>query len=803
MSKTSWHLRAAALLYLGAAPIALGQEATPAGTPSAVATAKNSGQIEVITVTAEKRSENLKEVPASISVMSQTQLEDQHVQDITDLTRSTPSVSFSEEGGAGLGNLEIRGISSTAGASTVGVYLDDVSMSVRNLQTLGQPEPKFFDIGSIEVLRGPQGTLYGAGSEGGTIRFISNPVDLENYGGSIYSELSATDHSGGSANYNFNGVLNIPIIQDKLGLRIGAATITDAGYIDQVAPPTGYPIAPATGAFLANGTNTDRTNVFRAELKAVPLDGLTVTTSLFDQRLKADNTDVSVLGEGLPQWTENKAIQENDSDVLIVPSLTVNYDLGWGDVTSVSSYLYRRLDRTTDGTGENSEYYGETLDGAGVTGLDGNLHGAQIAALGSPVYYNSLNAQLSQEIRLASKPYSGTGLPISWIGGLYYSDDKVSNEDNEFIPGFNQTFTSLYGAAQFNNPALGFGGPLPNGGQVYLSDRNYDERQYSAFGEVNYYITPALRATFGLRYLFANESLLRLGDYAFVNTTAASDLQTQEAPHTHDYAATPKFALNYDIDSDSSVYGTASKGFRLGGPNREVPSSICATGSSSLSTYGLANAPTSYGSDSLWNYELGGKFRALDNRLTVNPSIFYIDWKGIQQDFPLNSCGFDFFANAGTAASYGGELEIQAKPIPELTLGLTSGYTHAAFTQSLPNLGIEKGDPVEGVPRWSTTFSADYTTSITNSIDGFVRANYAMTGESHGVLNRTDPDYDRPSYGLLGASVGVAYGSWEFSIFGKNLTNDTKIIQQAAINTVEYGYTARPLTIGISANAHF
>jgi iron complex outermembrane recepter protein len=798
MPRISLELPLAALLALGTAPVALAQTAAPV----------DKSQIEVITVTAEKRSENLKDVPESISVLSQTQLENEHVQDITDLTRAAPSISFTEQGGAGLGNLEIRGISSTAGASTVGVYLDDVSMSVRNLQTLGQPEPKFFDIGSIEVLRGPQGTLYGAGSEGGTIRFISNPVDMANYGGSIYSELSATDHTGGSANYNFNGVINIPIIPDKLALRLGAATITDAGYIDHYAPPTGYPADPATGAFLQNGTNTDRTNVFRAALKAIPADGLTITASLFDQRLKADNTDVSVLGQGLPLWSENKFVEETDSDVLIVPSLTVNYDLGWGDVTSISSYLYRRLDRTTDGTGENSVFFGGLLDGDNVTGLDGQLHGAQIAALGSPVYYNSLNAQLSEEFRLSSKPYSGTGLPITWIAGLYWSDDKVSNEDNEFIPAFNSTFTKLYGNQLLDpnsaaNQALGFNGLLPNNGQVYLSDRAYDERQYSAFGEINYYITPQLRATAGLRYLFANESLVRLGDYTFVNTTAASDLQTQSPPHTHDYAATPKFALNYDLDELNSLYATASKGFRLGGPNREVPSNICATGSSSLASYGLTSAPTSYASDSLWNYELGGKFRLLDNTVSVNPSLFYIDWNRIQQDFPLNSCGFDFFDNGGEAESYGGELEIRAKITPELTLGMTSGYTHATFTQTLPNLGIEKGDAVEGVPRWSLTLDGEYMTSLTDSIDGFVRANYALTGESHGTINRTDPDYDRPSYGVLGASVGAAYGAWEFSIFGKNLTNDKKIIQQAAINTVEYGYTVRPLTIGIAANAKF
>ena len=211
--------RRLALLAGGTALALVQMAAAQAQQAAAPPPAQNSG-IENITVTAQKRSEDIKEVPLSITAVSGEQLKEQHIENYDDLARAVPNLSFSNGGGTGLDKLELRGVSSNADEPTVGLYLDDVPITSRNLVNTGAAQPKFFDIDRVEVLRGPQGTLYGASSTGGTIKFITNQPDLDNFGGSALSTLSGTDHGG--INYEEQGVINIPLIEGKAALRLGA-----------------------------------------------------------------------------------------------------------------------------------------------------------------------------------------------------------------------------------------------------------------------------------------------------------------------------------------------------------------------------------------------------------------------------------------------------------------------------------------------------------------------------------------------------------------------------------------------------
>ena len=196
--------------------------------------ADESGGLEEVTVTAQKVTENLRAVPISISVLKATQLTGQHIESSEDITRAVPNFSFSSNGNPGSNVLEMRGISSTAGASTVRIYLDDVAITQRTSgnYNVSQPEPYLLDIQQIEVLRGPQGTLYGASSEGGLIKFRTNPVNLAQFGGSVSASLASTQHGGGP-DYDTSAVINVPLVQDTLGLRLAAATRYDAGYINR------------------------------------------------------------------------------------------------------------------------------------------------------------------------------------------------------------------------------------------------------------------------------------------------------------------------------------------------------------------------------------------------------------------------------------------------------------------------------------------------------------------------------------------------------------------------------------------
>ncbi len=778
MQKILLLLGSAAAFTLGTCSLAFAQVAS-SSSGSAGASAASGDQLEAVIVTAEKHTEDARKVPASITVVSAGDIAEQHILEIADLTRSVPNLSFSSQGGAGNQNIELRGISSTAGSSTVAVYLDDVPLTVRNLDTQGQVEPGFFDIQRVEVLRGPQGTLYGASSEGGTIRYIANPVNLEQFSGEVSSDVSGTKHGG--VNYGAHGIVNIPLIANELAIRAGISTTKNSGYIDHYSPDD------ATKP-LAKGVNGDQTTTARIALEWRPTEALNVKPALLYQLQKTDDLNLVDLGSA-DFLSQQKRVREWGDDTLVVPSLTIAYDLHWADLTSATSYFYRDFNRQVDGTAYNSGFIGSLIDGAGILGLDGNPDGALIGNVASPVHYRIRTQQTTQEIRLASKPYAAGGAPITWIAGAFYSHQKLDSRDFETAPGINDAFTSLYGPGILTSPAFlqALSNPpvpvFPND-DVYRNDKLFKETQSAVFGEATYHLTPALRLTAGVRFLHADTSLLRVGEYFFaVGTPPAISIESRGSP------VTPKLALTYDVNEDTSVYLVASKGFRLGGPNRPL-ASFC------------PRAPATYGPDSLWNYEAGAKALLLDGKLSVNGDIFYIDWKSIQVDINL-PCGFDYNTNAGTAASYGSEFEIRYKPIRSLTLGLSGGYTHATLTSDVPVLSITKGEAVPGVPKVSADVSARYSAPLSDSVTGYAAANWNYVGSSHGTVGITDPDYVRPSYAVGGLNVGADYRDWEFSLFAKNLFNAQTIIQKPNLQSVNRGYTLTPRTIGVSAMVRF
>ncbi len=746
-------------------------------TGDATVTTKTSGQLEEITVTADKRTEDVRKVPLSVSVLSGNDLETQHIDDFTDLTRSLPNISFSGASGSGpgLNNIEIRGISSAAGQSTVGIYLDDVSLTTRNLYSQGAPEPKFFDVDRVEVLRGPQGTLYGASSMGGTLKVVTNQPNTQEYEGSVYSELSGTD--GGGINYVETGILNVPLINGKVGMRIGIQTAGDDGYIDLVSPTDGH--------LIQSGINTEHDTVGRLAFKLTPTDNLTITPAIFYQRVATEDIDASYLN--LPKNETDKLVREPGTDRMAVPSLTVNYDVGFADLTSVSSYFYRDFNRVQDGTAINSPFLGTQVTDPAL--------GAIVGGLPSAVNLDNKIGQISQELRLASKPYDGSGLPLTWLGGLYYSDEHTKVTDNEPIFGLNAAFAAA--GQDPTNPA-DLAGAFPNdfvGDSSYYSERRYDTRQYAVFGEANYYITPAIKATAGARYLFARDGLDRVGNYYYAGGPVSS------AVTGHSYALTPKFAISWDVNEQNTLYANITKGFRLGSENRPVPLTVATE--QDFANLGISGAPNAYAPDKLWNYEIGAKSRFFDNRLSVNVSAYYIDWSNIQQDIFLPISGFDFETNFGSAESYGSEIEIKGKVTPTITLGLSGGYTHATLTTAEPTLGISAGQKIEGVPDWNTTFTGEYDFSVAGRFDAFVRGAWNWVGASHGTLVKTDPDYQRPVYDTIDASVGADFGAWEVSLFGKNLGNNDKVIQRPNVQGVDEGYRLRPLTIGMAISGKF
>jgi len=741
--------------------------ADPATAPEMKKTAKQSEQIEAVVVTAQKRKEDASKVPLSISVISGEELQAAHINNFADVTRTMPNISFSGASGAGAGlsNIEIRGISSAAGSATVGVYLDDVSMTTRNLYSMGSSEPKFFDIDRIEVLRGPQGTLYGASSMGGTIKFISNQPNLKEREASVYSEVSGT--KGGGTNYTVNGVVNQPLIPGELALRIGIQTGHESGYIDQV--------SPTTGNVIASGINSQDSSVVKLAMKWQPTRNLSITPSVFYQEVNSKDIDASYLA--LPKNQTSKLVREPGNDRLLVPSLTVNYDMGKADLVSVSSFYQRTFNRTQDGTTVNNL-------GSAVPDTPPGL-AAAIGALPSAVYLQNQVRQFSQEFRVASKPYDQKVSPFTWLGGVYYANLHTNVTDNEPIFGLNATYAA-FGANPADPGQLGIAFPNDNS---YFSERHYRTEQKAAFGELNYYFVPTLHGTVGLRYLQATDSLSRNGDDYWNGGPTSSSVSSSSSK------LTPKFSLIWEVDPNNTVYTSATEGFRLGGNTRPIPASLCA---SDFANLGITEAPTSFKSDKLWSYELGNKSRLLGNRLSVNASVFYIQWDGLQQDIQLPGCGFDYETNVGKAKSYGAEFEIKGKPTSSILLGLSGGYTKATLSSDVPSLKAHAGDPIQGVPKYNVSLTGQYSFNLPGDYYGFARAAAHWTGSSHGTLVATDPDYQRPAYSTVDASVGATYDRWELTLFVKNLTNSDKVIQRPNVQSVSEGYRVAPRTIGVS-----
>jgi outer membrane receptor protein involved in Fe transport len=784
----------------------------PPPAPAQVAQAAPSGGLETVIVTAEKRSETVKEIPFSISAISGADLADNNIENVEDITRSIPNISFGAGAGTGRDIITMRGISSQGGNATVGIYLDDVPAQTQlpyDTTYSGATEPKLFDMARVEVLRGPQGTLYGAGSMGGTIRYIFNQPDLDTVSGMASTDLSGIEHSPQVSDEEI-GVVNVPIIPGVLAVRAALDYSDRGGWINRFAFGAPSAVAALAGAATSTagplidaGTNSERTYATRLGVLWRPDDSWTVTGTLFMQHAHTDDTSLFYPSLGL--YAQDKLVPERSTDDTFVPSLTITHDFGWSDLTSVSSYFYRENDRIDDSTYYNSDFFQYLADD--VYTLPRSQGGTSWCGCG--VGFDSLPSQgytaqrtktLTQEVRLASKPPGEGDFPLSWVGGLYVSDRKFDESDDEVIPGVAQEFIKLYGVPPQDTE---FGDYTMANGVVGLQGGREDERQYAGFANVSYNVTPQFKVQAGVRYILARAAFTYYQDaaHAYFNEGALPLVAA-----TSDYHfTTPEFSATYDVNPNVTVYGTIDEGYRLGGfiipilPATYTAANLCLQ---SVQQLGLAEPSLTYAPDHLWNYEAGTKTDFFDNHLTINFSGFYVNWSNVQQSLSL-SCGAIYTTNFGEAESYGGEMEIRAKPATGLTLGLDAGYTHATLTKVNPGVGATVGEKLLNTPDWSATFRAEYAFPITDDIGGFVRGDWDWIGRSHGTFTPTDPNFSHPVYNLLNASFGIAKDDYELSIYGKNILDSAKTIQVVTINDLESGYTPQPASFGAKFTIKF
>ena len=739
---------------------------TFAADADAAAEAPEGPQLNEVVVTATRHEESLSKVPISVSAYTQDTMDSLGIKDFTDIARYTPGVQID----SGQTNaISIRGISSSGGAGTTGIYIDDTPIQIRALgfnpdDTL----PKTFDLDRVEVLRGPQGTLFGAGSEGGTVRYIMTQPSLTKASGYARAELSYTE--GGTPSYEAGAAYGAPIIDGTLGYRVSAWYRKDGGWIDRVSDTDPTQIVDANA-------NHDETAVLRAALIWSPIESVTVTPSFVFQN--RERHDPSYYWSIYSNPDSNKFISANptaqpDPDKYMLPSLKITADFGGMEFVSNSSYYYRRDTSGYDGTLYNLSYYqtlgwngGEASPFAGggpaggsfpyayqytpyngasmpCTGpqgfscyplLDGNgVHlPAALANYTSPASVTNNQDDYTQEFRLQSNDPNAR---IVWTAGAFYSLNRTFSFEQIHDPMVDELFQYLYGTTIANV----YGTATNPDGSTYLPDGDaylnrlvgYD-RQLAGFGEVVWGLTDTIKLTTGIRYSktdFAFESYSDGPQNGGPNYGAGVD---------HEHPITKRIGLSWQIDPNNMVYGTFSTGFRIGGANASNPYSLCEP---DFNSFGITSVPQSYKSDTVKNYEIGSK-NNIDNRFRIATSAYYIKWNNIQQTITLPTCALNYTANVGQAVSEGFDLQAELALTDHLTMESAIGYNDSHYTTSAypsgtptvtdPTTGLQtaspllvgKGDAIVGESAtpgapWIITVGAEYRFNLLNR-DTYIR----------------------------------------------------------------------------------
>lgn len=795
-------------------------------------TSASSTGLEEVIVTATRREERLQDVPISLSTFSQEKLDAQGLKDIDDLARLTPGLTFSRTGVGNSTNyndensdINIRGIDSAAGASTTAVYIDDTPVQSRHIGFGSYNAfPQLFDIDRVEVLRGPQGTLFGESAEGGAVRFLMPQPGLDHNSGYMRAEFASTQD--GAPSYETGAAFGGPIVDGVLGFRASASYRLDGGWVDRVdytRPDPGNPLSlPVYASTTDSNANWQQTITARAALKWQASETVSVTPSIYYQRLVINDT--AGYWQALSDPADNvfrtgNALRDSSTDPFYVASIRLDWNLGFGQLVSNTSYYSRQQHSISDTTELERAIYASF-------GLLANVYPQPGDA--APEYFTDTQNNFYQEVRIASPDAKA---PVTWNVGVYYS------HTNENVPseGYDPTIGEETFAFSGFNVCSGPPG-CPNGLVFTQPVNRIIEKQIALFGEVGFKVTDTVKATAGVRVSKVDSTGdSAIGGLGFGPTLIESNFSTSQKP------VTPKAVLSWQPQASDLFYASAAKGYRTGGINPGV-GTFCNADLEALGVSpgpsGLRELPPQYSSDSLWSYELGAKNTLFGNRMQINSSVFFIDWSNIQQNVYLPTCAEQFVANLGVAHSLGAEVDLAVRPTDAFTLGATIAYTDAYYTRGscagdLTYNGtacvgasspkpvapiVSEGNGLLGSP-WTFLVSGEYSVPVAllGGRNGYARVDYQRTtaqsrllpyqDDRNALFDTTIPSL--PSTSNLALRVGARFSGLDLSVFGNNLTNQHPqlfLSRDVAINTVDnlyYGRSVRPRTVGFTATYRF
>jgi iron complex outermembrane recepter protein len=757
--------------------------------------------LEEITVTATRREESINRVPISITAISQEAIDNKGIKDFSDVVRFTPGVAFDS---SQTNQISIRGISSSGGSGTTGIYIDDVPIQVRSLGFNSDDTlVKLFDLDRVEVLRGPQGTLFGAGSEGGTVRYITVQPSLNQ--SSVYGKAETSYTEGGAPSYEAGLAGGMPVIDGVLGVRGSIWFRRDGGWIDRVDPTTLQVVDP--------NANSDNTVALRVAALWQPIEGLRITPSVLYQN--SHRNDVTIYWPEYSHPSADDYVSANptarpEPDKFVLPSLNVQADVGPVTLISTTSYFYRNETSGYDGTLYNLGYYQSNIADYGTPAglaafplLDGSgVHlPPGLTNYRSPASVTNTQRNLTQEFRAQSNDPAAR---LSWTAGVFYSLDRQYSleqihdpmADALFSYLFADTISDFFGYGVFNPDGSSY---LPMGDSYFNQLTSYD-RQIAGFGEVNFKLTDTLKLTAGVRVSKDSYTIESLSGGPQNGQTLPGTQSSSERP------VTPKAGIEWQMDPNNLFYFTYSKGFRPGGGNASIPYDPTFTNSTfgctgDFQTEGLTHgAPATYKSDSVKSFEVGAK-NNIANRVRLATSIYYIKWNNIQGNVVPPVCQIQWTDNLGNAVSKGFDIQADIQVTRNLSVDATYGYTDARYTKDgfptgvSPDSGVlpfvVKGDAIGGpngigtgfsIPPWTATLGAEYKFGVLEH-ESFVRLDYeyiAADKYTHASLDPNASTYDPTSFpqarqSFASARLGTNLGDWAVSFFVDNLTDSHTI----------------------------
>jgi iron complex outermembrane receptor protein len=772
---------------------------------------------EDVTVTAMKRDQTVFSTPVSVAAPTEEDLRGLGVNDIEGVAANVADFTV-QNLGPGQSTVAIRGVSSGQIArdqpgvkEQVGAYLDESVISL----SLFTPDMDLFDMNRVEVLRGPQGTLFGSGSVGGTVRYISNQPQLSQT--NVFGEVGGAAIDGAGLGGDFKAGFNTPL-GDKVAFRMAAYYNRLAGWMDAVQPD--FSIRP-------NVNSGDREGV-RAALVIAPTENLTITPRFAYQKVAMDGWNrfdqYNILANPFtttrPAITlgENQLFTQFDepfTDKFYLGDIKINWKGNGWQLTSITSFTNRDVRVIRDAT---------ALTGSVTGGSIGEPE--SVYTLDSPLDDKTHASGWSQELRA-----DGTAIDnrLHWLVGGFYSDGNRHYNQDLTVNGFEDLACNVPGGTCI--PTKGQFAPKDH---LYFSDIKYKDREYGVFGEATFDVTNRFALTGGLRYYNykVDKDLIFDGLFAPIFPDPTVELgKTTKAD-----GVAPRFIASYKVTDDVIVNAQASKGFRLGGINDPILLPLCQGPDVAI----FGNIPT-WKDEKAWNYELGTKMRFMGGRLSVNPTAFYVDVKDLQVVVTAGTCSSRLVFNVPKARSVGGELEVTFAPNSNFDFAFSGSYNNAEVRESLSDegavhaTGIRAGNRLPSVPKFQMALSATYQQPIVPTYWGYLTGNYQHVGSRYtqlvdqeagtgviplqnvpgalgftigGPLTQNTFTFNPllPAYDLLNFRVGVRHGLWDVAFYVNNITDEQAFLsldRERGFRAREGFLTNQPRTFGISSRFDF